>query len=73
MTSANTVGILGGDIVERRTILVRFSYNLPEIAMVIPVPFEVDTEEYIDRLFETVLDEKFKYRADWDFVDGISA
>lgn len=56
----------------KRTIVVKFSYDLPDIEMIIPIPFEVDTEEYIDKLLEAILDDKFKYGAEWDFSDGIS-
>lgn len=40
--------------------------------MIIPIPDDRDTEEYIDELLEAILNDEFRYNVEWDFVDGIS-
>ena len=36
--------------------------------MEIIVPINVDAEEYIDELLESILTEEFRYNAEWNFV-----
>lgn len=57
---------------ERRTIWVKPSCFCPEFEMVIPVPNNRDSEEYIDELLDGILNDDLKYSVEWDFVDGIS-
>lgn len=57
---------------EKRTILVKPSCFCPEFEMVIPVPNNRDSEEYIDELLDGILNDDLKYNVEWDFVDGIS-
>ena len=61
-----------GDCVKKRTISVRPSCFLPEFEMIISIPEGRDTEEYIDELLDTILNEDLRYNVEWDFVDGIS-
>ena len=58
--------------VEKRTISVKPSCFAPEFEMIIPIPDDRDTEEYIDELLEAILNDEFRYNVEWDFVDGIS-
>lgn len=57
---------------EQRTIVVKPSCFAPEFEMIISVPEDKDTEEYIDELLDGILNEEFRYHVEWDFVDGIS-
>lgn len=57
---------------EKRTIWVKPSCFCPEFEMVIPVPNNRDSEEYIDELLDGILNDDLKYNVEWDFVDGIS-
>ena len=40
--------------------------------MIISIPEDRDTEEYIDELLDCILNEDLRYNVDWDFIDGIS-
>ena len=40
--------------------------------MIIPVPDNRDSEEYIDELLDGILKDDLKYNVEWDFVDGLS-
>ena len=40
--------------------------------MIIPVPDNRDSEEYIDELLDGILNDDLKYNVEWDFSDGIS-
>lgn len=55
---------------DRRTILVRLPDGLPSFEATIHMPADRDDEEYIDELFDTILDAKIRYEANWDFIDG---
>lgn len=57
---------------EKRTIWVKPSCFAPEFEMIIPVPDERDTEEYIDELLDRILTDEFRYNVEWDFVDGLN-
>lgn len=57
---------------EKRTIWVKPSCFVPEFEMIIPVPEDRDTEEYIDELLDATLSDEFRYNVEWDFVDGLS-
>lgn len=57
---------------EKRTIWVKPSCFAPELEMIIPVPTERDTEEYIDELLDGILADEFRYNVEWDFIDGLS-
>lgn len=57
---------------EKRTILVKPSWFIPEFEMIIPIPEDRDAEEYIDALLEAVLSDESHYNVEWYFVDGIS-
>jgi len=70
VTTVQTNG--GAFEVEARTIAVDFSGFAPEVEMRMQVPSDCDAEEYVSEVLEVILDEKFKYGADWGFVDGIS-
>lgn len=56
---------------EKRTITVRPSCFAPEFEMIIAVPNDRDTEEYIDELLDGVINDDFRYNAEWEFVDSI--
>lgn len=57
---------------EKRTISVKTSCFAPEFEMIISVPEDRDSEEYIDELLDGILNEDLRYNVEWDFVDGIS-
>ena len=57
---------------EKRTICVNPSCFVPGFEMIISVPDDRDTEEYIDELLEGILSDEFRYNVEWDFVDGLS-
>lgn len=57
---------------EKRTIWVKPSCFCPEFEMIISVPDNRDSEEYIDELLDGILNDDLKYNVEWDFVDGIS-
>lgn len=57
---------------EKRTICIKPSCFVPEFEMIIPVPAERDTEEYIDELLDGILSDEFRCNVEWDFVDGLS-
>lgn len=57
---------------EKRTILVKSSCFAPEFEMIISVPEDRDTEEYIDELLDGSLNDDLRYNTEWDFIDGIS-
>ena len=40
----------------------------PACIMIISVPNDWDTEEYIDQYLESILNDDMKYNAEWDFV-----
>lgn len=40
--------------------------------MIIPIPEDRDSEEYIDELLDGILNEDLRYNVEWGFVDGIS-
>lgn len=40
--------------------------------MIIQIPEDRDTEEYIDELLEGILADEFRYNVEWDFADGLS-
>ena len=56
----------------KRTIWVKSSCFAPEFEMIIPVPDNRDSEEYIDELLDGILNDDLKYNVEWDFSDGIS-
>lgn len=57
---------------EKRTVWVKTSCFIPEFEMIIPVPDNRDSEEYIDELLDGILNDDLKYNVEWDFSDGIS-
>ena len=57
---------------EKRTIWIKPNCFIPEFEMVIPVPDNRDSEEYIDELLDGILKDDLKYNIEWDFVDGLS-
>ncbi len=57
---------------EKRTILVKSSCFAPEFEMIIQIPEDRDSEEYIDELLEGILADEFRYNVEWNFVDGLS-
>lgn len=57
---------------EKRTITIKPSCFCPEFDMIIPVPDDRDTEEYIDELLDGILSDEARYNTEWDFTDGIS-
>lgn len=52
----------------KKHIRAKLSCFAPEIEMIIPVPKERDSEEYIDELLESILNDEFRLNCDWDFV-----
>lgn len=56
----------------KRTILIQLSCFAPEIEMIIDIPESRDSEEYIDELLDGILNDEFRYKAEWEFVDGLS-
>lgn len=57
----------------KRTILVKLSCFAPAFEMIISIPDDRDSEEYIDEFLDSVLNDEFRYNAEWDFIDGLSA
>lgn len=57
---------------EIRTIWVCVSCFIPAFRMIIPIPKDRDSVEYIDEFLDCILNEDLRYNAEWDFVDGIS-
>lgn len=57
---------------EKRTISVKPSCFASEFEMIIPIPEDRDSEEYIDELLDGILNEDLRYNVEWGFVDGIS-
>lgn len=55
-----------------RTIWIKPSSFAPEFKMIIHVPKGRDDEEYIDELLDGILNDEFRYNAEWDFIDGLS-
>lgn len=55
----------------KRTIRVKSSCFISEFEMIIPIPEDKDSVEYIDGVLESVLKEDLLYNVEWDFVDGI--
>ena len=50
-------------------IMILFSCFAPFVIMEISVPKEREAEEYIDELLDTILNEEFRFNAEWDFID----
>lgn len=40
----------------------------PSMQMEIVIPFDRDTEEYIDELLDSILNEEYRYNCEWEFV-----
>lgn len=57
---------------EKRTIWVKPSCFTPWFEMIIPIPTDRDDEEYIDELLDGILNDKLRYKIEWDFVDGLN-
>lgn len=57
---------------EKRTISVKPSCFIPKFEMIILVPDNRDSEEYIDELLDGILNDDLRYNVEWDFSDGIS-
>ena len=51
----------------KRRILVKPSCFSPEFEMIIRIPDERDSEEYIDELLDSILNDEFRYNVEWDF------
>lgn len=58
---------------EKRTIFVQLPRSIPKFEMIIEIPEDRDSEEYIDELLDSMLNEGLRYSAEWDFVDGLSS
>lgn len=54
---------------EKRAICVKLSCLVPEFDMIISVPDDRDSEEYIDKLLDSLLNEDCKFNVEWDFID----
>lgn len=52
----------------KRKIEVTLSCFAPIIWMEITVPEGRDAEEYIDELLDSILNDEFRFNADWEFV-----
>lgn len=57
---------------EKRTIWVKPSCFAPEFEMIIPIPEDRDSEEYIEEMLDGILNDEFRYNVEWYFVDGLS-
>lgn len=57
---------------KKRTIWVKPSCFAPEFEMIIPIPEDRDSEEYIEEMLDSILNDEFRYNVEWDFVDGLS-
>lgn len=57
---------------ERRTIYIEPIGSVSGFEMIIPVPEDRDDEEYIDELLDGILNDKLRYKIEWDFVDGLN-
>ena len=55
---------------DKQTIWVKPSCFSPEYTMIIEIPEDRDSEEYIDELLDGILSESLRYQAEWDFVGG---
>lgn len=53
-------------------IFVRPSCFAPGFEMIISVPKDRDTEEYIDELLDGILNEDIKYNIEWNFVETVT-
>lgn len=42
-----------------------------DIELIVSIPDDEDDDEYIDRVFDKILNKKYRF-SDWDFIDGIS-
>lgn len=51
-----------------RRIIVSLSCFAPTIMMEIPIPDNRDDKEYIDEFLEGILNDEFRYNAEWEFV-----
>lgn len=56
----------------KRTIWVKPSCFASEFEMIIQIPEDRDSTEYIDELLEGILADEFRCNVEWDFVDGLS-
>ena len=54
----------------QRTIWVKPSCFVPKFEMSIQIPEIRDDEEYIDELLDGILNNEFRYNAEWDFTDA---
>ena len=55
---------------DKQTIWVKPSCFSTEFTMIIEIPEDRDSEEYIDELLDGILSEYLRYQAEWDFVGG---
>lgn len=46
---------------------VKPSCFVPEFEMTIKIPYDKDSEEYIEEYLNCILDEEFKYNFEWEF------
>lgn len=53
----------------KKKIELTLSCFAPTIIMEIQVPENRDEEEYIDELLDSMLNDEFRYNAEWNFVD----
>lgn len=56
----------------KRTILVKPSCFAPEFEMIVRVPENRESYEYIDKLLNGIMNDEFYYNVEWDFVDALS-
>lgn len=52
----------------KQVICIKPSCFAPEFEMNVSVPANRDSEEYIDELLDGILNEDFRYNAEWDFL-----
>lgn len=53
---------------EKATVRVQTSCFAPAFEMIITIPEDRDTEEYIDELLDGILNEDLRYNAEWEFA-----
>ena len=61
--------ISGNPIPTIKRIEVKLSCFCPSFKMEITIPKDRDAEEYIDELLDGILNDEFRYNAEWDFCD----
>ena len=71
MLSAGGIDLIkngGYSFYMKEKIEVSLSCFVPTFVMEIQIPNDRDSEEYIDELLDSILDDEFKYNVEWDFI-----